>query len=302
MSIGGVETTAGRALYLLGLLVLVDHVAGARHAPKMDLNQSSELFIRLGAFLCLFLALATLESWFPRRIRLVTRRQRWPSNLGVAVVNQVVVRLILPASAIALAIVVQQNGWGLLGLVAMAPWFEMLLAVLALDLTIYWQHRAFHAVPLLWRFHCMHHADTEFDVTTGIRFHPLSIVPSAFIKLGAVLLIGPAPVAVLIFEVLLNATSLFNHSNLRLPPWVDRFLRLLVVTPDMHRVHHSAAVNETNSNFGFNLPLWDRLFGSYRAQPAKGHRDMVIGLERFREPQEQRLDRMLLQPFRSLRN
>lgn len=267
----------------------------------MDFSQSTEIYIRLGCFIGLFALLATLESWFPRRVRKVTRRLRWPSNLGVSVLNQIVVRLILPASAIALAMVVEQNGWGLLGMVEAAPWIELVLAVLALDLTIYWQHRAFHAVPLLWRFHRMHHADTEFDVTTGIRFHPLSIVPSAFIKLGAVLLIGPAPVAVLIFEVLLNATSLFNHSNLRVPPALDRLLRLLVVTPDMHRVHHSSDASETNTNFGFNFPLWDRIFGSYQAQPAKGHIDMEVGLERFRELQEQRLDRMLLQPFRTNR-
>lgn len=278
---------------------LVAPAPTARHALGMELSQSSEVFIRLGCFVGLFALLATLESWFPRRVRLVARRLRWPSNLGVSVMNQLVVRLILPASAIALAMVVEQKGWGLLGVVATVPWFEVLFAVLALDLAIYWQHRAFHAVPLLWRFHRMHHADTEFDVTTGIRFHPLSVVPSAFIKLGAVLLIGPAPVAVLIFEVLLNATSLFNHSNLKVPPRFDRFLRMLVVTPDMHRVHHSSDTSETNTNFGFNFPLWDRMFGSYQAQPTKGHTDMEVGLERFREPQEQRLDRMLLQPFRS---
>lgn len=280
----------------IGLVVLVP---ATRHALTMELSQSSEVFIRLGCFVGLFVLLATLESWFPRRVRRVARRLRWPSNLGVSVMNQIVVRLILPGSAIALAMVVEQKGWGLLGVIATAPWFEVLFAVLVLDLTIYWQHRAFHAVPLLWRFHRMHHADTEFDVTTGIRFHPLSVVPSAFIKLGAVLLIGPAPVAVLIFEVLLNATSLFNHSNLKLPPRFDRLLRWLVVTPDMHRVHHSSDARETNTNFGFNFPLWDRIFGSYLAQPEKGHSDMEVGLERFREPQEQRLDRMLLQPFRS---
>jgi sterol desaturase/sphingolipid hydroxylase (fatty acid hydroxylase superfamily) len=264
----------------------------------MELSQSTEMLIRFGCFVGLFGVLAALESWFPRRVRGVARRLRWPSNLGISVVNQILVRLILPASAMALAVVVEQKGWGLLGLLAAAPWLEILLAVLVLDLTIYWQHRAFHAVPVLWRFHRMHHADTEFDVTTGIRFHPLSILPSAFIKLGAVLIIGPAPLAVLIFEVLLNATSLFNHSNLRIPLAFDRILRFLVVTPDMHRVHHSIETAETNRNFGFNFPLWDRLFRSYQAQPAKGHTDMVIGLQRFREPQEQRLDRLLLQPFR----
>jgi sterol desaturase/sphingolipid hydroxylase (fatty acid hydroxylase superfamily) len=174
----------------------------------------------------------------------------------------------------------------------------VIATVVVLDLFIYLQHVMFHAVPALWRLHRMHHADLDFDVTTGARFHPIEIVLSMLIKLAAVVVLGAPPVAVLIFEVVLNATAMFNHGNLRLPLAVDRVLRLFVVTPDMHRVHHSIVPAETNSNFGFNLPWWDRLLGTYRAQPAAGHVVMTIGLDDFREASDQRLDRMLIQPFR----
>jgi sterol desaturase/sphingolipid hydroxylase (fatty acid hydroxylase superfamily) len=171
--------------------------------------------------------------------------------------------------------------------------------VIVLDLVIYLQHVLFHAVPALWRLHRMHHADLDFDVTTGARFHPIEIVLSMVIKLAAVVSLGAPAIAVLVFEVLLNATAMFNHGNIRLPLGFDRVLRLLVVTPDMHRVHHSTVTSETNSNFGFNLPWWDRLLGTYRAQPVAGHEDMTIGIALFREPQDLRLDRMLVQPFRA---
>jgi sterol desaturase/sphingolipid hydroxylase (fatty acid hydroxylase superfamily) len=180
----------------------------------------------------------------------------------------------------------------------LSTWASVLLAVAALDLAIYLQHVLFHAVPALWRLHRMHHADLEIDVTTGARFHPIEILLSMGIKLGVVAALGAPGVAVLAFELLLNATSMFNHSNVRMSLRIDRLLRWIVVTPDMHRVHHSIVVRETNSNFGFNLPWWDRLFGTYRNQPAAGHEAMTIGIEQFREPGEQRLDRMLTQPFR----
>jgi sterol desaturase/sphingolipid hydroxylase (fatty acid hydroxylase superfamily) len=177
-------------------------------------------------------------------------------------------------------------------------WASVLLAVMALDLANYLQHVLFHAVPALWRLHRVHHADLEVDVTTGTRFHPIEIHLSVELKLGVVAALGVPAVAVLAFELLLNATSMFNHGNLRVPTRIDRVLRWAVVTPDMHRVHHSIAAREANSNFGFNLPWWDRLFGTYRVQPAVGHETMTIGIERFREPTGQRLDRMLTQPFR----
>jgi sterol desaturase/sphingolipid hydroxylase (fatty acid hydroxylase superfamily) len=197
-----------------------------------------------------------------------------------------------------MALVAEQRGWGLMNAVAAPAWIAVPVSVLLLDLAIYLQHVAFHAVPALWRLHRMHHADLDIDVTTGLRFHPIEIVLSMGIKLAVVTALGAPAVAVLVFEVLLNATSMFNHANLRLPQPIDRALRWLVVTPDMHRVHHSVAVAETNSNYGFNLPWWDRLFGTYRDQPAAGHDGMTIGVERFRSPRDLMLDRMLLQPFR----
>jgi sterol desaturase/sphingolipid hydroxylase (fatty acid hydroxylase superfamily) len=186
----------------------------------------------------------------------------------------------------------------LLHTLALPIWASVPLAVMALDLAIYLQHVLFHAVPALWRLHRVHHADLEIDVTTGARFHPIEIGLSMGIKLGVIAALGTPAVAVLLFEVLLNATSMFNHSNVRMPTRLDRVLRWIVVTPDMHRVHHSIVARETNSNFGFNLPWWDRLFGTYRNQPAAGHETMTIGIEQFRDPVEQRLDRMLTQPFR----
>ena len=263
------------------------------------MSETVEIAIRLSCFVGGFALLAGAEALWPRRQRAVSRLRRWPSNLGVSALNQIFLRLLLPATAIALAVLLEERHWGLFALFALAPWLEILLAVLILDLAIYWQHRLYHAVPLLWRLHRMHHADTEFDVTTGIRFHPLSVLLSGFIKLGVVLAIGPAPMAVLIFEVLLNLTSLFNHSNLGLPESADRWVRRFVVTPDMHRVHHSSDPRETNRNFGFNFPWWDRLFRSYRAQPALGHQGMEVGLEAFRQSGEMRLDAMLSQPFRN---
>ena len=183
-------------------------------------------------------------------------------------------------------------------LLALPAWVGVVASVVLLDLAIYFQHVLFHAVPVLWRLHRMHHADLDFDVTTGLRFHPIEILLSMVIKLAVVAALGAPALAVLIFEVLLNATSMFNHGNVRIPAGLDRVLRWVVVTPDMHRVHHSILSRETNSNFGFNLPWWDRLFGTYRAQPAAGHEGMTIGIEQFRDPRELRLDRMLLQPFR----
>jgi sterol desaturase/sphingolipid hydroxylase (fatty acid hydroxylase superfamily) len=264
----------------------------------MELLTSTETVLRLSCFIAALLCLAALETLLPRRPRRLPRRSRWPANLGVSVVNQLCLRLLLPASAIALATTGAQNQWGFLNRLTLPGWLELVLAVLLLDLVIYLQHRLYHRVPLLWRFHRMHHADTEFDVSTGIRFHPLSIVLSGFIKLGAVLLIGPSAAAVLVFEVLLNATSLFNHSNLRLPHQFDRVLRLFIVTPDMHRVHHSSDPRETDRNFGFNFPWWDRLLQTYRDQPALGHEHMEVGLENFRESAERGLGAMLTQPFR----
>jgi sterol desaturase/sphingolipid hydroxylase (fatty acid hydroxylase superfamily) len=258
----------------------------------------NEALIRLVVFAGIFAVMAAWEILAPCRGQKLGRGTRWPSNIGIVVLDTVLVRLMFPTTAVGLALVAESQGWGLLHATNLPAWVSVLLAVAALDLAIYLQHVLFHAVPVLWRLHRMHHADLEIDVTTGARFHPIEILLSMGIKLGVVAALGAPAVAVFVFEVLLNATSMFNHSNVRMPAWLDRVLRWVVVTPDMHRVHHSIVVRETNSNFGFNLPWWDRLFGTYRDQPAAGHETMTIGIEQFREPAEQRLDRMLTQPFR----
>ena len=257
-----------------------------------------EPILRLGCFFGVLVLMTLWEVLTPRRPRSIRRLLRWSNNLGLVVLNTLLVRLLFPLAGVGMAFHAQTMGWGLFNIVAPSAWLAIAGAVLLLDLTIYGQHVMFHAVPLLWRLHRMHHADLEFDVTTGLRFHPGEIVVSMLIKLAAVLVLGPAPIAVLIFEVMLNATSMFNHGNVRLPTRLDRVLRLFVVTPDMHRVHHSIDRRETDSNFGFNVPWWDRLFGTYRAQPALGHDRMTLGIDRFREPRELWLDRMLWQPLR----
>jgi sterol desaturase/sphingolipid hydroxylase (fatty acid hydroxylase superfamily) len=259
---------------------------------------ANEPAIRLGLFLAVLAAMAVWEVAAPRRRREIPRLIRWTNNLGVVAVDTVLVRLAFPVVAVGLAVFASEQGWGLLNALELPFWLVFVLSVLALDLAIYLQHVMFHAVPALWRLHRMHHADLEFDVSTGLRFHPLEILLSMGLKLAVVAALGPPAIAVLVFEVLLNATSMFNHGNVRLPERVDRILRLLVVTPDMHRVHHSIHPAETNSNFGFNLPWWDRLLGTYRPQPREGHQAMTIGIEQFRTRRELWLDRMLIQPLR----
>src|SRR6516225_6194715 len=257
-----------------------------------------EAAIRLGGFLGVLVAMALWEVAAPRRQRSYSRARRWPSNLAIVALNTGLMRILLPGTAVSLALLGAKRGWGLLNNLPLPWWSAVVGSVVLLDLAIYLQHVMFHAVPALWRVHRMHHADLDFDVTTGARFHPIEIILSMLIKFGVVAALGAPALGVLIFEVLLNATSMFNHGNIRIPAGIDRYLRWLVVTPEMHRVHHSIIVDETNSNFGFNLPWWDRLLGTYRDQPAAGHELMTIGIEQFRESRELLLDRMLLQPFR----
>ena len=257
-----------------------------------------EPLIRLSVFAGV-LALMALWEWLsPRRHQEIGRVRRWPSNLGIIALNTVVVRLVFPLATVGMALLTEAHGWGLFRAIEAPTWLAIAASVILLDLAIYFQHVLFHAVPMVWRLHRMHHTDLEFDVTTGLRFHPIEILLSMGIKLWVVAALGTPAVAVLVFEVLLNATSMFNHGNVRLPARIDRLLRWIVVTPEMHRVHHSIVPRETNSNFGFNVPWWDRLFGTYRAQPAAGHEGMTIGIAQFRDPSELRLDRMLIQPFR----
>jgi sterol desaturase/sphingolipid hydroxylase (fatty acid hydroxylase superfamily) len=256
-----------------------------------------EPIIRLGCFAGVLLLMALWEVLAPRRRLTVSKPLRWSSNLGLVALDSLAVRFLIPLGALGAAWLAAERGWGVLNNLALPGWLAVALAVVALDLVIYLQHVMFHAVPLLWRLHLVHHADLDFDASTGVRFHPIEILLSLGIKMAAVVLLGASALAVLLFEVLLNATSLFNHGNVRLPGWLDRLLRLVVVTPEMHRVHHSVIVRETNSNFGFNLPWWDFLFGTYRAQPAAGHEGMTIGLSQFRDERVDRLHWMLALPF-----
>ena len=263
-----------------------------------DLILSNEPLIRMGFFLGILLVMALWEVAAPRRRREIPRLLRWSNNLGIVVIDTLLVRLTFPIVAVGLALVADERDWGLFNVFDIPFWLAFVVSILVLDLAIYLQHVMFHAVPALWRLHRMHHADLEFDVTTGLRFHPVEILLSMGIKLAVVAVLGPPAVAVLVFEVLLNATAMFNHSNIRIPVAIDRVLRLIVVTPDMHRVHHSIHPSETNSNFGFNLPWWDRLLGTYRPQPRDGHETMTIGIEQFRTRRDLWLDRMLIQPLR----
>ncbi|MEQ1439248.1 sterol desaturase family protein [Fontimonas sp. SYSU GA230001] len=258
---------------------------------------TADAALRLTIFVVLLAALILAERHWPRRRDDRRVRARWPVNFGLVAIDSLLVRLLLGAGAVGAAQWAQAQGWGLLRLLPLPDAVRGVVALLALDFLIYWQHRIFHAVPALWRLHRVHHSDTAFDVSTALRFHPVEILLSMLIKMAAVAALGAPPWAVVAFEALLNGTAMFNHANLRLPPALDRVLRWIVVTPDMHRVHHSVHRQETDSNFGFNLPWWDRLFGSYRAQPVNGHEAMQIGLERFREPGEQTLRRLLAQPL-----
>jgi sterol desaturase/sphingolipid hydroxylase (fatty acid hydroxylase superfamily) len=257
-----------------------------------------EPLIRLAVFGSVFVVIAAWGFTVPRRKQAIGQGWRWPNNLGLVVVDTLLVRVLFPTTAVGLALVGEARGFGLFNIVALPAWVGVVLSVVILDLAIYLQHVLFHAVPTLWLLHRVHHADLEFDVSTGLRFHPIEILLSMLIKFAVVAALGAPALSVLIFEVLLNATSMFNHGNVRIPAGADRVLRWIVVTPDMHRVHHSILTRETNSNFGFNLSWWDRLFGTYRAQPTCGHEAMTIGIEQFRDPRELGLDRMLLQPFR----
>ena len=263
-----------------------------------DFILNHQTAIRLGSFFLILAAMGTWEALAPRRQRRLTRLARWPHNIGIVLVNTLLLRALFPMAAVGMAFYAQSRGWGLLSGVNIAPWIVVPLCVLVLDLAIYLQHVMFHAVPLLWRIHRMHHADLDFDVTTGARFHPVEIILSMIIKFAVIIALGPPAIAVLAFEVILNATAMFNHSNVRIPLAIDGVLRLFVVTPDMHRVHHSVEDDETNSNFGFNLPWWDRLFGTYRDQPRAGHEAMTIGIHGMSEPRVcDRLPGMLMIPF-----
>ncbi|MDQ0313801.1 sterol desaturase family protein [Amorphus orientalis] len=263
-----------------------------------DLILAHEPAIRLAIFASVLAAMAIWEVAAPRRRLEIPRVLRWSNNLALVVVDTLVLRLVFPMLAVGLAVLAAERGWGLFNLVDVPVWLAFAVSLLVLDLSIYGQHVLFHAVPALWRVHRMHHADLDIDVTTALRFHPIEIALSMGIKLALVALLGVPAVAVVVFEVVLNGMAMFNHANVRLPAGLDRVLRLAVVTPDMHRVHHSIERRETDSNYGFNLSVWDRLFGTYTAQPRAGHEGMTIGIGLFRTRRDLWLDRLLIQPFR----
>ncbi|WP_227271761.1 sterol desaturase family protein [Roseobacter weihaiensis] len=259
----------------------------------------NETIIRFGVFLGLFALLATLEALAPRRARSQPRSTRWVTNWSVTVVNTLTLRALafaLPLLAVGAALDAEAQGWGLFNAIALPLWLEVVIVVLIMDFAIWLQHLVTHKVPLLWRLHRVHHADVDMDVTTAIRFHPVEIALSMLLKIGLVYLLGPAAIAVVLFEIILNGTAMFNHSNLALPAWLDRIVRLVLVTPDMHRVHHSVHRHEHDSNYGFSLSIWDKMFGTYIAQPKAGHDDMLVGLE-WQDTRPSKLGWSLALPF-----
>lgn len=263
-----------------------------------ELISQHEISIRLGFFFGIFTLMALWEIVAPRRTLSLSKAQRWANNLGLIILNSIVLRLIFPTAAVGMAAFVAEQGWGMLNYYSLPLPVSVILAVVAMDLAIYLQHIMFHAVPVLWRLHRVHHADLDYDLTTGARFHPIEILLSLLIKFAAIVVLGAPVVAVVLFEIILNAVAMFNHGNVRLHLGFDQLLRLVLVTPDMHRVHHSIEDNEANSNFGFNLSIWDRLFGTYIAQPREGHENMAIGIHRYRDSnQVDKLPGMLALPF-----
>ncbi len=256
-----------------------------------------ESMIRLGSFIGFFALLSLWEIMSPRRKLLNLRRFRWFSNLGLIVIASVLVRFIFPAAAVGFAVMAEQQQWGFLYILQLPPALHYLLAFILLDLSLYFQHVMFHALPMFWRFHRVHHSDLDCDITTGVRFHPFEILISMLVKFLTIISIGAPVLVVVVFEIILNAASMFTHSNIRMPALLEKTWRWLMVTPDMHRIHHSILENESNSNFGFFLSVWDRLFGTYLAQPETGHEKMQLGVKHFRQPKWQNLRWLLYLPF-----
>ena len=261
---------------------------------------ANEVAVRLSVFLGLFVILIAIEALLPRRKRSQSRSARWFTNISLTVIDTLTIRLmavILPVLAVGAAMDASARGWGLLGAVDWPNWVEVILAMLILDFVIWAQHLITHKVPILWRLHRVHHADRDMDVTTAIRFHPIEIALSMLLKIGVVYALGPTAFAVILFEIILNGSAMFNHANMNLPPKLDQVLRLFIVTPDMHRVHHSVHREEHDSNYGFSLSIWDRMFGTYIPQPAEGHDDMDVGL-RWQDDRPAKLGWALMLPFR----
>lgn len=283
---------------MLGLSPVLLTVSNGVLIPMTEFLTTHEPALRLGAFLSMIIAMAIWEGLAPRRRRKLPRMGRWAINFAIVALNTLLLRLIFPAAVVGVAIWTQDRGWGLFNLTGTPAWIALPVAVIILDLVIYGQHVVFHKIPLLWRLHRMHHTDLDFDFTTAVRFHPVEILLSILIKFAAVIILGASAAAVIVFEVILSSSALFNHGNGRLPPGLDRFLRLGIVTPDMHRVHHSVIRIETDSNYGFALSIWDRLFGTYRQSPEAGHEAMTIGLPDFQNPADTRFLHLMVNPLR----
>lgn len=260
----------------------------------------NDALIRLIPFAAVLFMMVSWEFMAPRRARPVLRRRRWPVNLGITLLNTLILRLLFPSAAAGAALLAETHHWGLFNVFNLPDTLAIAGCIILLDLAIYVQHVLVHKVPLFWRFHRMHHSDIDLDVTSGLRFHPVEIIFSMLIKYGIICLLGAPVEAVLTFEILLNCSAMFNHSNVYIPPVVDQYLRWIIVTPDMHRVHHSILREETDSNYGFNLPWWDRLFRTYRTSPTPDQLRMTIGLPNFRDPSDQTLKRLLQQPLAPL--
>lgn len=266
----------------------------------MTILGTSEGAIRLTIFVSVFIVMALAETFFPRKRLTQPRARRWFANWGLVVVDTLALRIVFPVLAVGVATYAEGQGWGILNNVALPIWLEVVIAIIVLDIAVWAQHVASHKIPLLWRFHKVHHADRDIDVTTGARFHPFEIVFSMIYKMALVIMLGPAALAVFVFEVILNASAMFNHSNVKLPFWLDKILRSLIVTPDMHRVHHSTIIRETDSNYGFFLSLWDRFAKTYIAQPAAGHDGVIIGLAEHQNEAPSSLLWSLMLPFRGV--
>lgn len=264
---------------------------------QLSISDNREPYIRLIIFVLTLVIIGAAESLFPRRSRTFPRPIRWINNLGLVVLGGFLVRILFPILPVTLGALCERNHWGLLQSLDLPEWAQITAGILLLDLGIYWQHRAFHVDPLLWKIHRVHHVDPDYDATTGLRFHPIEIILSMLYKVILVLVLGVPFLGVLLFEIILNSCALFNHGNLYIPGLIDRYLRLAIITPDFHRVHHSADAPEMNMNYGFSFPWWDRIFGTYKAQPEKGHTDMTIGLHIFRARKYLTLPRMLAIPF-----
>jgi sterol desaturase/sphingolipid hydroxylase (fatty acid hydroxylase superfamily) len=258
---------------------------------------TNEAIIRLSAFLAIITIMAIWETMKPIMTLSISKKQRWMNNFGLVALNVIILRILFPTAAVGAAIYATEHSWGLFNNMTLSSWITVIISLIIMDMLIYFQHRIFHKIPILWRLHLVHHADLDYDLSTGLRFHPIEIILSMLIKFAIILILGIPIIAVILFEIILNSVAIFNHSNISFPKKLDRILRWFIVTPDMHRVHHSVEIDETNSNFGFNLPWWDRIFKSYRQQTRATN--ITIGLPEYRKPQQvYGIIQMLRLPFK----